>query len=146
MNVFLTFTVASFEVVQNSFPSWEKLTSRTSSECSSNVSLRCVGVSCVKRWYSFRHEIFPGGKDPWRNFKDVFVKICFTFPKNSFGETKHNLEIKILCGHLTNLTSKLSSCQCMHTFYFPQSLNKLFPNNILCCNAMPQSTCQKHST
>lgn len=47
---------------------------------------------------------------------------------------------------VTNLTSKLSSCQCMHTFYFPQSLNKLFPNNILCCNAMPQSTCQKHST
>lgn len=81
-------------------------------------------------------------------FVSLFSKIVLfqNFFELSHYNNKTQLGNKILCGHLTNLTSKLSSCQCMHTFYFPQSLNKLFPNNILCCNAMPQSTCQKHST
>lgn len=120
MNIFLTFTVASLEVVQNSFPSWVKLTSSTSSECSSNVSLRCVGVSCVKRWYSFCHEVFPGGKDPWQKFKMCLLRFnCFTFPKivlfqnvlsYKFKKIKHNsyFKIKILCGHLINKQTLMS--------------------------------------
>ena len=48
----LTFIVASFEVVQNSFPLWEKLTCKTSSSWSVKVSLKWTGVWKSNRLYS----------------------------------------------------------------------------------------------